>query len=228
MLAIAFAVSVASDEGGLTLFVRLGRIVPLVPLTSAVAAYAVMAGVRARGEATALGSLGVSPREISLVAAFAALVLPTLAAAALASGRVDVEGFFPPPPVAPELRVEDARFVSDDLAVSVAVDGTLAAYAPRAAGAALGRAAEPSKIRGLPGHARSAAGLTTFLVGAALALAFSRKKKAFGELVPAIACAAAVLVGFQLAAAGRFSAFGASAPALGLLAYEVRAYLHDP
>jgi hypothetical protein len=219
VFALAFAVSVATDEGGLTLAVRLGRVAPLVPLVAAVAAYAVMSGVRSRGEERALGALGVPPRSLALACALGAWMAPALTAMAITFGHVDVEGFYPPPPSAPEIHDSDGRFVSDDLGAAIADDGAITAYVAK----------EPHERRtvrlGLPTHARLAAGLTTFLVGVALSLAFAREKKALLDLVPALVCAAAVIVSFQLAAAGRTSAFASLVPALALLAFELRAYL---
>lgn len=218
VLALVFAISAATDEGNVTFFVRLGRVIPLVPLAAAVAVYAVMAGVRKRGEARALESLGVSPRTLSLVCVLAASVLPGLAALSLGSGNVDVRGYFPPPPAAPEIRVVESGFVSADLGVAVTTEGVLSAYVEPA------NTLHAPPRANLPTHARAAAGLTTLLVGVALSLTSARARRRLVDLVPPLACAAAVLVSFQLAAAGLGSAFLATVPAMALLALELRAY----
>ncbi len=219
LISLVFLVSAATDEGNLTLAVRVGRVLPLVPIASAIAVKAVLTGVKSRGEITALGALGASPREIALGCAFAALVAPVLAALAIVTARVDVDGFYPAPPAAPVVApAAGGGFVSGDLGITIDDAGephVLTSPAPT------------SPPSALPLHARAGAALTTLVASLALALAFAREKSRLVLHVPAVAALVLALVAFQLAAAKLLPAFAAAVPMLGLLAIEVRAYLRE-
>lgn len=220
LISLVFLVSAATDEGNLTLAVRVGRVLPLVPIASAIAVKVVLAGVKSRGEITALGALGASPREIALACAFAALVAPVLAALAIVTARVDVDGFYPAPPAAPVVAPAAAGggFVSGDLGITIDDAGE-----PHA----LTSPAPTSPPSALPLHAPAAAALTTLVASLALALAFAREKSRLVLHVPAVVALVLALVAFQLAAAKLLPAFAAAVPMLGLLAIEVRAYLRE-
>ena len=48
VLVLVFALSAATDEGGLSTIVRVGRVVPLVPACAALSSFVVLRGARAR------------------------------------------------------------------------------------------------------------------------------------------------------------------------------------
>ena len=217
LFALAFVLGAATDEGNLSFAVRMGRAVPLAPVTAAVATYAVIRGARNRGEERALASLGLSKVALGLVAALAAMLCPLVLAAGILLGRVDVSGFYPEPPSAPSFVDRGETFDSGDLGISVAKDGSIT-----------GKRAEalppPKPPASLPESARGAAALSTVVVALALSLAAGRAEKMPRSVVPSVAVAAATLVGFQLAAAGQMPAFAVIVPALGLLLVEALAY----
>ena len=217
---VAFAVSAVTDEGGVPFAARLGRALPLVPVSAALATLVVLLGARRRGEEGALAALGLAPAALSLVCALAATTLPAVAAAAITAGRVDVGGFFPSPPTAPTFRDTGDTFVSEELGVGVKRDGELAPSGVPAKGPA---------EHTLPPHAHGAAAATTLLAGFALALSTARGRSSagLGAVLPAGITLVATLVMFQLASAGKIGAPLATLPALALLLFEVLAYRRE-
>ncbi len=212
---VGFAVSAATDEGGVPLTERLGRVLPLAPVAAALAALLVTRRLRQKGEERALASLGQAPAQLAVVCALAAMALPALAATALAAGRAEVRGFYPTPPAAPVFREGAMGFVSDELGIEVRAGGELVPTAQRA----------PEAARS-PAYARLAASTATLLAGLALALAAARPRASptLAAVLPSLLAVVVTLLLFQLAAAGRISALFAGAPPLALLTFEVFAY----
>jgi len=214
LIFLTFLVSAATDEGHLSLSVRVGRVLPLVPIASALAVKLTLAGAKNRGELLALEALGASPRAIALTCVAASLAAPIVASLAMLFAQVDVNGFFPAPPSAPVVLVQGATFASNDLGVVVDDRGALAPLA-----AAIPVAAKVA----LPRHARGAAAAATLLASLALALAFGRERRGLSHAVTGAAVAGA-LVAFQLAAARLVPAFAPLVPLMALLSVEARAY----
>lgn len=218
ILLLALAISAATDEGGVPLASRIGRVLPLVPLASALAVKAVLASAKTRGEIGALAALGTSPHTVATTGVLAALVAPLVAALALLSGRAPVEGFFPAPPAAPRVLVAERGFVSHDLAIAIDERGELSPLA----GAAAPPGADP-----LPRNARGGAAAAVLVGSLALGLALARERSKSVHHAPAVLLLVAALLAFQLAAARLVSAFAPLAPMLALLLVELRAYRRE-
>jgi len=229
VLVLVFALSAATDEGGLSTIVRVGRVVPLVPACAALSSFVVLRGARARGEIRALAALGMAPKSLALVVAVSACAVPLAVGAGLGGGLLDVAGFFPSPPEAPALHVVGEAFVSTELGVSIAPDGTLAA-SPRDG------ANEGTSTSGrAPAHEGASAGLATAIASLSFALAAAfAGSGAGGEGRPlranafVLACAAALVLSYQLVAAGRAFVFLPAVPATLLLLFEGSRYLRAP
>jgi len=92
---VALVIMVASDEGGAGFPSRLGRLASLVPLAGGLGASIVAAQARARGEALALGALGVRPSRATRGAAGGGGLVGALGALLPLSRRVDLGSLFP-------------------------------------------------------------------------------------------------------------------------------------
>lgn len=221
-LVVVWLVTAASDEGQLTVATRAGRTLPLAPLCSAVGAVVALATARVRSETRALEALGRAPGENALAAA-AGAALPSLVVAALimASGALDVSGFYPRPMRGDDFEFDRSSrtFVSASLAVRVDADGKTSP----AAGLA-------PVDDGLPLGARRWAALATGLAGAALPLVAARatvrpslstrglrRRRRLVAAVGVFGCLLVTLVAFQAAAAHMMSAAFVAAPPLALL-----------
>lgn len=228
-LVVVFALSAATDEGGLSTLVRVGRVVPLVPACAALSSFVVLRGARERGEIRALAALGLAPKVLALIVAVSACAVPLVVGAGLGGGLLDVAGFFPSPPEAPALHVVGETFVSTELGVSIAPDGTLSP-SPRD-----GTHEGTSTGGRTPAHRGTSAGLATAIASLsfALAAAFSGSG-AEGEGPPlrrnafVLACAAALVLSYQLVAAGRAFVFLPAVPATLLLLFEGSRYVRAP
>src|SRR6185437_13287824 len=95
-LALAWLVTAATDEGGVSWGERTGRTAPLAPLSAAVGVAIALAPARSRGEVGALASLGRSRLQVALAAVAGGATVALVAALVLASARtVDIAGFYP-------------------------------------------------------------------------------------------------------------------------------------
>lgn len=228
-LVVVFALSAATDEGGLSTLVRVGRVVPLVPACAALSSFVVLRGARERGEIRALAALGLAPKALALVVAASACAVPLVVGAGLGGGLLDVAGFFPSPPEAPALHVVGEAFVATELGVSIAPDGTLAA-SPRDG------APDGTSPRGrAPAHGGASAGLATAIASLAFALAAalsgsgaSGEGRASGRHAVALAGAAALVFSYQLVASGRAFVFLPAVAATLLLLFEGSRYVRAP
>ena len=225
-LVVAWLVTAATDEGGLTWGVRAGRALPLAPACAAVGTWLALAAGRARGEERAMAALGRSPIERALGAVAGGACVALLAAAALATiGRVDVDGFYPRVDRDVRWRFEGGAFLSDDGAYRVTRDGApeKVEAAPSAAPAVMPLAGAPPRT---PVHARAAAALATALAGVALPLLVARARRrtlVFVALALGLTTVATVLC-FQAAAGSRAPVFVVTLPPFVLLALAAASY----
>src|SRR5215469_9631418 len=151
---LAWLVTAATDEGGVSWGERAGRTLPLTPLCAAIGAWAALAPVRARGEWLALQSLGRTPLQVSGAAVGGAAAVALLAAAAMATvGAVSVAGFYPTATHADEWRWDGADgFVDAARGLRVGADGVPVQVAP---------ARSWSQSPAIPRHGRLSAALAT-------------------------------------------------------------------
>ncbi len=225
-LALAWLVTAATDEGGVSWGERAGRALPLTPGCAAIGAWAALAPALARGGESSLEALGRSPAQTAAAAVLGASAVGLVAAIAIATVRpVDVRGFYPTAARASAWKWEGDAFVDRVRGSRVGQDGAPERQ-PREPAAALA---------GLPPGGRSAAALAMAAAGVALPMLMARTmfarrisprrtRREAAEAIAAAAAIAASIVLFQAAAARRLPALlGALPPAL-LLAFAVRRY----
>ncbi|HEX3345029.1 MAG TPA: hypothetical protein VHS09_10685 [Polyangiaceae bacterium] len=222
-LALAWLVTAATDEGGVSWGERAGRTLPLTPLCAAVGAWFALAPARARGEALALEAMGRSRAEIAAAAVAGGALVAVVAAAALGLARaVDVAGFFPTARHASAWVWTGAAFADAVHGLRVGVDG-----APVRVAADAGRS-----LAGIPAYGRASAAGLTALAGLALPLllahALLERARALPVVVAALAAVAASVLLFQASAAGHVPAALGTLPALALLVFAVRRYRGRP
>ncbi len=215
-LALLGLLSAATDEGGVALLERIGRVLPLVPVAAAMATGLVVAQQRSRGEERALSAMGARPERTSAPAALGASLVALAAALAIGLGpALPIGGFFPQPPNAPAYRDEGTRFVSTGEGIAVDLEGEIEIIEKRS---------EVSLP--LPRGARGSAAITTALSGLALCLAIARtRRENLGRSIAVIsAFAVATLLAFQLAAASRLTPVASTVPAALVLGATLRSY----
>lgn len=162
---VAWLVTAASDEGQLTMGVRAGRILPLVPLCSAAGVALAVGTSRARSETRTLETLGRAPFR-STWAAVVGAAAPSFATAVVVAlvATVDVSAFYPQPPLGDAFVFVDGAFEGASLGVRVPPEGD-----PRWLAAT-----PPTPVDLLPRGARRAAAGMVAAAGLALVLAVSR------------------------------------------------------
>jgi hypothetical protein len=230
-LLLAWLVTAATDEGGVSWGERAGRTLPLTPLCAAVGAWVALAPARSRGEARALAALGRSRVGIGGAAVAGAAAVALAAALLLGIVRtVDLTGFYPTATHASAWSFDAGAFVNAARGLRVTADGT-PEHIASLAGAAM--------ASGLPRFARLAAATTTALAGIALPLLVAhavlgraqdaRFDRSDARLAAGAAVAvAASIVLFHAAAAHVLPSMLAPLPALALLAFAVRRYRVAP
>jgi hypothetical protein len=222
---LAFALLVLltalTDEGGLTLAVRVGRTAPLMPFAAALGVGAALAPPRLRGELVAFSSLGQRPTRTVLPAIAGATLVALIVAALLAAHAIDAHGFFPIVPRGMNVTWDGGAFVDRATGVRVLPSGELADSLEGAANAT----ADISEL-GLPRFAVPVAVTTTFVCSAALAMvaAALRAWSTPLRLMGLAALVGALLAGFQASATTRVSAAVTLVPALVLIALAVVRY----
>jgi hypothetical protein len=217
-LGLAWLVTGATDEGGVSWGERAGRTLPLTPLCATVGAWVALAPALARGEALALEALGRTRAQIAAGAVAGGAAMALLAAAGLGLAGVGVAGFFPTATHASAWTWTGAAFVDPLHGLRVGVDG-----APVRVAAEAGRALGP-----IPAYGRATAAAVTAMAGLALPLLLARalleRSRALPLVVAAgLAVGASVLL-FQAAAAGHVPAVLGGLPTLALLGFAVRRY----
>jgi hypothetical protein len=230
-LALAWLVTAATDEGGVSWGERAGRTLPLTPLCAAVGAWVALAPARSRGEARALAALGRSRAGVGGAAVAGAAAVALAAALLLGVVRsVDLTGFYPTATHASAWTFDAGAFVDAARGLRVTADGT-----PEHLSSLAGAVA----ASGLPRFARLAAAATTALAGVALPLLLAHtvlgraQDARFDRSDARVAAGAAVAIAasivlFQAAAARALPSMLAPLPALALLAFAVGRYRVAP
>jgi hypothetical protein len=230
-LVLAWLVTAATDEGGVSWGERAGRTLPLTPLCAAMGAWVALAPARSRGEARALAALGRSRAGVGGAAVAGAAAVALAAALMLGVVRsVDLTGFYPTATHASAWSFDAGAFLDGARGLRVTADGT-PEHVPALAGAAA--------ASGLPRFARLAAAVTTALAGVALPLLLAHailgraQDARFDRTDARIAAGAAVAIAasivlFQAAAARELPSMLAPLPALALLAFAVGRYRVAP
>lgn len=162
--AVTWLVTAASDEGQLTMAIRTGRILPLVPLCSAVGVALAVGTARARSETRTLETLGRTPAR-STFAAILGAAFPSLIVALLIAtpARIDVTAFYPRAPRGETFVFHDDAFESRTLGARVSSEGELQ----------LLPTATVSDDALLPRGARTVSALVTLLSSVGLVLVFA-------------------------------------------------------
>jgi hypothetical protein len=224
-LIVTWLVSIATDEGQLSLGVRFGRTLLLAPFCSAVGVALAIAGSRTGGEIRALEAIG-APAVRSALAAVVGATLPAFVAAAalIGSSVIDVRPFYPQPPTAESFeQTTTDSFESRSLGVRINPRGLLEVLE------------EPKHpAENLPKYARTAAGLTIAVAGLAFSIAVARatvrmkpsnepaeRRRRVQALLEGALVAALTLIAFQAASARILSVLTAIVPPMAFLAVEV-------
>ena len=229
---LAWLLTAATDEGDVGWAERAGRTLPLVPVCSALGAWAALAPATARGEILALAALGRS-RAQSVAAAVAGGSLVALAAsiALMAAHRIDVGGFFPTIARSDAWRWDGHGFVD-------VVHGLV--VGPRGEIEKVTAENGPSEaiLERFPSHARAAAAIAVALAGVALPLLLAHamvarpdRRLARSEARSIFACAAAIaatILLFQAAASRHVPALLGVVPPALLLGLAVQRYRAAP
>lgn len=235
-LGLAWLVTAATDEVGISWGEHAGRTLPLAPVCAGFGAWLALTPACARGEALALAALGRARIQVAgaAVAGGAALAL-VVALAIEAAPAIDVSAFFPRATRLSAWVWQNGMFVDRVRGLQVGPDGAPVWLSPESPGAA---AATPT-------HGRAAAALITAFAGLALPLVMAHAllvrapdrtraggpRRVVGDasaiLVSCGAAAASVIL-LQLAAAGRVPALLATAPPGALLVFAARQFWISP
>ncbi|MGA2448192.1 MAG: hypothetical protein ABTD50_05930 [Polyangiaceae bacterium] len=230
-LLVAWLVTAATDEGGISWTERSGRIFPVAPACSAVGAWAALVRAVRRGETLALTALGRRDSRIVAPVVLGAAAVSLATALAIASlPWIGLSGFYPSAVHANAWVWREGSFV--DLARGIAVGPSLVPMALAMPARALAQqAGTPDAGRAAAAIATAAAGLALPLMAAHAVLSGARSNqrlggRAAGRRTVAIACVVdvgATAALFQAAASGRTPALLAVVPPLVLLAYAIAA-----
>ena len=238
---VAWLVTAATDEGGISWAERAGRVMPIAPACSAVGAWAVLLHAVARGETLALASLGRQESRIVMPAALGAAAISLMVAAVIMSfAWIGLDGFYPAVVHANVWIWSDGAFV--DLARGVVVGSDGAPRLLRVAPHALAPMGPPTAGRASAALATAAAGLGLPRLAAHAVLSSTHRNLRIGghggarggprsaplvnwrgrlpTVLVGIAAVAMTAVLFQSAAATRTPALLAPLPSLALLAYS--------
>jgi hypothetical protein len=235
-LGLAWLVTAATDEGGISWGERAGRTLPLTPACAAIGAWVALAPVRLRGEALALAALGRSPAQVAAAAVAGGALVAMVAAASIGFAPVDITAFFPRAARASAWAWQNDAFVEPVQGLRVGSDG---------APVRLAREMVATLIK-TPRHGRAAAALATAIAGLAMPLLVAHallarsmgtmhgpreRSRARNDGAAALASAATVgacLVLFQAAAAQHLPALLGAIPPTILLAFAVWRYRVAP
>jgi hypothetical protein len=229
-LILAWAITAATDEGGVSWGERAGRALPFAPVCAAVGAWLALAPGRARGEDRALAALGRSPWQRSAGAVVGGSAIAVACALAIAGApAIDARGFFARVAEPTHWRFEAGTFVSD-AAPMVAWRVSSAGEPARVETQGAPAAAAPAPFATVPPHGRLWAGLATALAGIALPMlaARARRRSAVRFALLAVMCAVLTALAFQASAVGRARPFVVALGPLLLVALAVWSYRSAP
>ncbi len=227
-LGLAWLITAATDEGGISWTERAGRTMPLTPACAAIGVWIALAPVCARGEALALGALGRSRAEVVAAAILGGALVSLLAAAAVAwSSGAEVAAFFPRAAHSSSWVWRDGFFVDRAEGILLRTDGAPVSMTPE--GWETGEA--------VPRYGRAAAAGAIAVAGFAVPMVFAHAQLGQGDgarrdIVVAVLASSAAALGsivlFQSAAAGHVSALFGVAPPLLLLMFAAQRYRSVP
>jgi hypothetical protein len=209
--------SALTDEGGLSLAVRLGRAAPMTPVAAALGTGAALAPPRWRGELLALSTLGQRPTRSMLPAVLGAAMVGALVGLMLVLGGIDAHGFFPVVPKSLEMTFDGTAFVEPQSGVRILPNGELATPIAKAMVAA---------TSDLPRYGIVVAGLATLVATLGLAMVaavlgtWARPLRALLLSVLMVS----LLAGFQASASSRVSSLIALVPAFALFSAAFLGY----
>ena len=231
-LVLACLLTAATDEGDVGWAERVGRTLPLVPVCSAVGAWAALAPATARGEVRALAALGRSRAQSAAGAVAGGSMVALAASIALATvHRIDAGGFFPTIARSDLWRWDGSGFVDFARGLLVGPRGEIERIS-----VADGQFA--ATLERLPSHARLAAALAVALAGIGFPLLIAHAMVSRPDarvartdarsLFAAAAAVALTILLFQAAASGHVPALWGVAPPALLLAFAMQRYRAAP
>jgi hypothetical protein len=230
-LGLAWLVTAATDEGGISWGERAGRTLPLTPACAAIGAWVALAPVRSRGEALALAALGRSPAQVAAAAVAGGALVALVAAVTISVAPVDITAFFPRAARASAWVWQNDAFIDSAQGLRVGSDGAPVRLVPEMA----------ATLQDTPRHGRAAAALATAIAGLAMPLLVAnallmpsigrtpgrQSTRARHDITVGLASAVTVgacVVLFQAAAAQHVPALLGAVPAVTLLAFAVWRY----
>ncbi|MDI1449168.1 hypothetical protein [Polyangium sp. 6x1] len=206
--AVVLLVVTATDEGG-GFAQRAALCAALAPVAGGLGALAAARIARARGEARALEALGAEPSRVMRGAVLGGAIVAAIGPALVIAAVADLDPLFPRP-AAPSVWIVEA-----DGGMRDAIRGTR--LGPGGALEVAARA--PEAPSGTPlGERRAAVGIALVILAFAAPLGATREGGSSGRAAFAVLLVVAMIAAFQLAAAGRASAFVVCVPPLVLLA----------
>lgn len=208
---VALLLTAATDEGDVSLGLRVARTWPVLPVCAAVGTWAALASRRAQGERMALEALGQSPQRNAAGPLMVGIALSVLAGLLLgACERIDLQGYYPPAPSATswDFITDGDDFVDPARGLRVKQDGSTIMQAPSGA--------NPAKRAG----ARLTAAGVTAAAGIALTLLAACVRSSKVRAGAVVLCAVLpTLVLFHAASTSSTARWLGIVPALLLLAY---------
>jgi hypothetical protein len=221
--ALAWLITVATDEGGVPWGERAGRTLPLIPFCAAIGVWGALAPVRARGEALALEALGRTRGQIGASAVAGALVIVATAALLIATlHSIDLAGYYPTATHRTSWRWDGDAFVDAVQGLRVGADGQPSFWTG---------AREAAPRNTIPPYGRAAAALVTAVAGVGLALLAVRAllggratRERMVDIAACVLTVALTIVLFQAATVHAVSALAGVVPPILLLALAVQRY----
>ncbi|MEO8874234.1 MAG: hypothetical protein ABI461_01500 [Polyangiaceae bacterium] len=219
LFAIAFAISAASDEGGVHFGIRLARALPLAPLCAAISVFLTLGSARAKVDALTLEAIGRAPFFNNAGAVCGGAIFALAAAAVVGlSSKIDIEAIFPSFSSGPHIAWDGAGFIDSDRGVSFDAQGDVTPNVARPANSEAPAAGAP--------HQRGAASLSLCFAAIAFPLfAAAATRRISSYVLLAIAAAALfTFLAFDAVASGRAPAIVVAMPQAALLFFAVVEY----
>lgn len=218
LFAVAFAISMTSDEGGVRFGIRLGRALPLAPLCAGIAVFLTLGSVRAKVDALTLESIGRAPTRNNAGAVIGGAIFALIAAGAVGvSSRIDIEAIFPSFGAGPHIRWDGSAFVDSERGLRFDERGVIAHDL-------VGAPADVAPARA--SHERGSASLALGFAALAFPLFAAASTRRISAAVVMTIAAAAFLtfLAFDAVASGRAPAIIVALPQAALLFLAVVEY----